>query len=165
MLDPALAGAGPLWNFGPHVIDTFLYLVDEPISSVSCRMSHEIHHLAIEDLATFEFTTASGVLGVGEVGYTLPGGYQRFFSLTTDAAHCGGTNFGCGKVLLRDGPAVPFAGVDSAEVYEVYVRDTLQRFEQGQPARATIADMARTLRVMVALRESAASGEPVALHP
>ncbi len=164
MLDPALAGAGPLWNFGPHVIDLFLYLVADTVVEVQCWTSHAIHQLAIEDLASLRLLGPAGEMGVGEVSYTMPAGYERYLSLTTDRAHWGGAEMGTGAVLVRDGAEIPFAGPDSSTVYQVYVRDTLRRFESGEPARATIRDMARVLHVMNAARQSAETGEPVALR-
>lgn len=164
MLDPRLAGAGALWNFGPHIIDLFLYLVDDEIAEVQCWTSSAVHHLEIDDLATIRLTGASGIVGLGEVGYTMPTGYERFFSLSTDTLHCGGTEMGSGVVVLRDGSELPFDGPDSDTVYDVYVRDTLRRFEAGEPAKATIQDMARTLRVMGAARDSARTAEAIPIR-
>jgi len=164
MLDPDIAGAGPLWNFGPHVIDLYLYLVDPNVAEVECCVSHGVHHLAIEDLATVRLLGASGVVGTGEVSYTMPSSYQRFFSLTTDRAHFGGTDMGKGTIYVRDGEDVAFDGPDSDTVYGVYVQDTLRRFAAGEPAKATITDMAAVLRVMHAARASARSQAIVALQ-
>ena len=164
MLDPELAGAGPLWNFGPHVIDLFLYLVDDRVTQVQAWTSHRVFGLPIEDAATVRLTGASGIVGLGEVSYTMPSSYERFFSLTTDRLHCGGTAMGSGKILLRDGSEQPFEGPDSDTVYDAYVRDTLRCFQAGEPARATIADMARVLRLMDAARTSAQTEEPVPIR-
>lgn len=164
MLDPALAGAGPLWNFGPHVVDLFLHLVDADVAEVECRTSHAVHGLEIEDLAVMRLSGRSGAIGIGQVGYTMPSGYERFFSLTTDRLHCGGADMGRGVILRRDGAELPFAGPDSDTVYSAHVRETLERFAAGAPARATIHEMARALRVMNAALVSARTGEPVLLR-
>jgi len=165
MLDPALAGGGPLWNFGPHVVDLFLYLVDEDVAQVECWTSDHVYNLAIEDYALIRLTGRSGALGVGEVSYTMPAGYERFFSLTTDRLHCGGSSMGAGSVVIRDGDEVTCDGPDSDTVYDVYVADTLRRFAAGERAMATVRDMERALRVMDAARQSARSGELVELRP
>lgn len=165
MLDPQQAGAGPLWNFGPHVVDLFLYLVDEEVTHAQCWVTHAIHRLPIEDLATLRLHGRGGAQGFGEVSYTMPDGYERFFSLTTDRLHWGGTDMACGEILLRDGSRVPFSGAGSDTVYHLYVRDTLRRFEAGQPARATIVDMARALRILCAARLSAHTGKVMRLTP
>lgn len=163
MLDPELAGAGPLWNFGPHVIDLFLQLTGEDVVEVECRTSDIVHGLQIEDLAVIIMRTGSGATGIGEVSYTMPDGYERYLSLTTDQAQCGGADLGRGEVLLRDGSRVPFCGNGPDDVYPAYVRETLERFCKGTPARATIQDMVPTLHVMGAARLSAACGRPVRL--
>jgi len=165
MLDPEIAGGGPLWNFGPHVVDLFLYLVDSQVTEVSCWTSHGIYGLEIEDIATIRLTGASGAIGLGEVSYTMPSSYERFFSLTTDRLHCGGTKMGQGAILFRDGSESVFEGPDSDTVYEAYVADTLRCFEAGAPARATVSDMARVLKVLDAARTSAKIGEPVTVRP
>jgi len=164
MLDPELAGGGPLWNFGPHVIDLFLHLVDDDVASVQCWTNSNVYKLAIEDQASIRLTGRSGIVGIGEVSYTMPSSYERFFSLTTDALHAGGPEMGCGTLLLRDGTESPYEGPDSDTVYEVYVADTLRAFEAGEPARATIRDMARVLRVMAAAKTSAETGVEVELR-
>lgn len=164
MLDPALAGAGPLWNFGPHVVDLFLHLVDEDVAEVQCWTTHAVHGLEIEDLAVIRLMGRSGAIGIGQVGYVMPEGYERFFSLTTDRLHCGGADMGRGVILRRDGGEVPFDGPDPETVYGAHVRDTLERFAAGTPAQATIHDMARALRVMNAALTSARTGEAVVLR-
>jgi predicted dehydrogenase len=161
MLDPALSGGGPLYNFGPHVVDLFQYLTGEPVAQILCSKSHEVSHLPVEDLATIWMRTASGVVGIGEVSYTVPEGYERYFSFTTDTLHWGGEDLGQGTLLMREGQNVPFAGHNADTVYDGYVHDVLTRFSAGQPARATIADMLRTLRVLCAAQESSREGELV----
>lgn len=163
MLEPELAGAGPLWNFGPHVIDLFLQLSGEDVVEVECRTSHAVHHLKIEDLAVIILRTRSGATGIGEVSYTMPEGYERYLSLTSDTAHCGVTDLSRGEILLRDGSRLPFAGNGPDEVYPAYVREILERFSRGVRARATIEDMVPTLHIMNAARLSAARGTSVRL--
>jgi predicted dehydrogenase len=163
MLEPALAGAGPLWNFGPHVIDLFLQFTGEQVVEVECHTSHAVHNLKIEDLAVILLRTPSGATGIGEVSYTMPDGYERYLSLVTDTLHCGVSDLSRGEVLLRDGSRVAFSGNGPDEVYPAYVRDTLDRFSKGVPARATIQDMVPTLRIMDAARSSAWRGGPVKL--
>lgn len=162
MLDPARAGGGPLLNFGPHGVDLFLSFAAEPVVEVSAWSTQALHHERIEDLASVRVQTASGALGVIEVGYVLPGAYERYFSLTTDELHLGGS-LEAGTVLLRSGEEVAFAGGDSDRSYADYVAEVLARFAAGQPARTDLGDAAAALRVLKAARESAATGRPVRL--
>lgn len=162
MLDPARAGAGPLFNFGPHAADLFLHLCGEPVVEVSCWTTHELHHEKIEDLACLQMRTASGARGIAEVGYVLPESYERYFSVTTDMLHYGGPLAG-GTILRRDGSARPLANQSADEAYARYTADLLRCFEAGEPARANLTDMTVVLRVLNAAQESAQRGKPVKL--
>jgi predicted dehydrogenase len=160
MLDPARAGAGPLFNFGPHGVDLFLTLAAEPIVEVSAWTSHALHHEKIEDLASLRLRTEAGALGVVEVGYVLPGAYERYFSLTTDALHVGGS-LETGTILRRGGDSLPYAGGGSDDAYATYVADVLARYAAGEPARIDLGDAVAALRVLNTAQESAATGKPV----
>ncbi len=161
MLDPATGGAGPLFNFGPHVIDLFIHLIDD-VGEVTARWSHALYHEEIEDHSTIMMVGRhTDAVGVGEVAYTMPEGYERYFSVTTDRLHVGGAQVTDTPILIRDGTHVSTPGVDPSVMYAYYVEDTLRRFEAGEPAIATIADMVPVLRVMNAAVESAESGATV----
>lgn len=163
MLDPALAGAGPLFNFGPHVIDLFLYLCAERVERVNCHWSRGLHGEAIEDLASVTMIGESGQIGVGEISYTVPTGYERFFSVDSEKLHCGGEILGDMPVQWRDGRQEQVVGNDFNDVYGAYTKDVLERFAAGQPPVAGIGDMVKTLRVMCAARQSAQTGRTVCL--
>jgi predicted dehydrogenase len=163
MLDPARAGAGPLYNFGPHVIDIFLHLFKDPIESVSAAATHGLYGEAIEDLASVTFRTKGGAIGVVEVSYTHPESYERHFSVTTDKLHVGGKIEG-DTIHFRDGRVVDIAPDKTAtETYEIYTADTLRRFTKGLPPKASIHDMWPTLRVLNAALQSILSGERVSV--
>ncbi|MGC9317212.1 MAG: Gfo/Idh/MocA family protein [Armatimonadota bacterium] len=162
MLDPARSGGGPLYNFGPHIVDTFIHLIDD-VQEVTARWSHGVRHAEIEDHTSLMLVgKETGAIGVGEVSYTAPEGYERYFSVTTDRLHVGG-DVGDEDLLLRDGPSEHVGGMTGLEVYDHYVGDTLERFAAGERAIATISDMVPVLRVMNAAAESAAVGNTVVL--
>ncbi|MBM3501467.1 MAG: Gfo/Idh/MocA family oxidoreductase, partial [Armatimonadetes bacterium] len=163
MLDPARAGAGPLYNFGPHVIDIFLHLFRDSIETVSGSATHGLYGEAIEDLASVTFHTRGGAVGVVEVSYTHPSSYERYFSLTTSTLHVGGKIEG-DAIHFRDGGVVDVVPDRSAtQTYEVYTADTLERFAGERPPKASIHDMWPTLRVLNAALGSIRAGKPVAL--
>ncbi|MBM3473122.1 MAG: Gfo/Idh/MocA family oxidoreductase [Armatimonadetes bacterium] len=163
MLDPARAGAGPLYNFGPHVIDIFLHLFKDPITSVSASATHRLHKEAIEDLASVSFRTQGGAVGVVEVSYTHPDAYERYFSLTTTTLHVGGKIEG-DTIRFRDGRVIDVAPDRTAsETYEVYTADTLRHFAEGLPPKASIHDMWPTLRVLNAALASIHAGAPTSV--
>jgi predicted dehydrogenase len=161
MLDPARAGAGPLFNFGPHVVDLFLHLCVSDVTEVSAHWTHGLGGEPIEDLCSLTMVGPQGEIGVGEVSYTMPSGYERYFSLDTEALHCGGPEMGDMTVQWRDGREERVAGNTADDVYFAYTQDTLARFAAGEAPVAGIADMVKTLRVMNAARESARTGRPV----
>ena len=162
MLDPEQAGAGPLFNFGCHGIDLFRTMTGEEIVEASCWATHDLHHEAIEDLASVRLVTTSGAMGTVEVGYVLPGAYERYFSLTTTALHVGG-ELEQGKIVMRDGEPLPYGGLTADESYAVYTRDVVARAAAGQPARVDLTEMVGTLRVMDAAREAMRTGKTVRL--
>jgi len=162
MLDPAKAGGGPLFNFGAHLFDTLMYLSGQRIVEVYARFSRGLHPVDIEDMASVIMITEDGAIGIGEAGYIMPEGYERYFSLTTDTLHVGG-DVASGEILFRDGTRLAFEGLDGDDVYFQYTADLLRRLEAGEPARATIQDMVEALRVINAASESARCGKPVAL--
>ncbi|MGQ9730094.1 MAG: Gfo/Idh/MocA family protein [Candidatus Zipacnadales bacterium] len=163
MLDPRRAGAGPLLNFGPHVIDIFLYLCQEPITSISAVATHRLFGEAVEDLASLTFQSENGALGVVEVSYTHPDAYERYFSLTTSTLHVGG-NIEGDVIRYRNGELEHVEPkVTTAEAYELFTTDTLARFAAGEPPKASIHDMWPTLRVLNAAQRSCEEERPVRL--
>ena len=162
MLDPVRAGGGPLFNFGPHIIDLFIHLIDD-VAEVTARWSYGLRDALIEDHTSLMMVGANtGAIGVGEVSYTIPEGYERYFSVTTDRLHIGG-DVGGEQLLVRDAPNEQIGGMNGLEVYDHYVGDTLDAFATGRAPVATIHDMVPVLRVMNAAADSAAEGTTVRL--
>jgi predicted dehydrogenase len=165
MLQPERAGAGPLWNFGPHVIDLFLLLGAAPVVEVTANWRHGIHRLPIEDLCTIRMKNSLGVVGIGEVSYSTPTEYERSFSVSTDRLQVHTDKLGEGTIKKFGGaPAEHIVGPEFSDVYPFQTRDVLACFAAGRPPVADIHDMVATLRVMEAAKASAqAGGQPIAL--
>ncbi|MGA9980971.1 MAG: Gfo/Idh/MocA family oxidoreductase [Candidatus Sulfotelmatobacter sp.] len=66
LIDPAMAGGGPLYDIASHRIDVLNYLFGEPLR-VSGHLSNAVHHYAVEDNATVMIDYASGVRGIVDV--------------------------------------------------------------------------------------------------
>jgi 1,5-anhydro-D-fructose reductase (1,5-anhydro-D-mannitol-forming) len=66
LIDPAMAGGGPLYDIASHRIDVLNYLFGEPLR-VSGQLSNAVHHYAVEDNATVMVDYASGVRGIVDV--------------------------------------------------------------------------------------------------
>jgi predicted dehydrogenase len=66
LADPALAGAGPLYDIASHRIDLMNYLFGQP-ARVSAHLSTLVHPIAVEDNATVMVEYESGVRGLVDV--------------------------------------------------------------------------------------------------
>lgn len=164
VLDPEQAGGGPLFNFGPHVVDVFLYLVNEPVKSVFCRTSRRLHELKIEDLATISVLSESGSIGTMEVGYVCPCEQnEHVLSICTDRLFVELTDLQTGVIRWRDGREEALRrSREQASPNEF--ADTLVRFRASRPPAATIYDMVAALRIINAAVESAQTQEQVTIE-
>jgi 1,5-anhydro-D-fructose reductase (1,5-anhydro-D-mannitol-forming) len=63
LLDPALAGGGPLYDTASHRIDVLNFLFGQPLR-VSAQLSNVVHKVAVEDSATVLIEYANGVRGI-----------------------------------------------------------------------------------------------------
>jgi len=66
LIDPALAGGGPLYDIASHRIDVLNFLFGEP-GRVTGHLSNAVHHYAVEDNATVMIEYAAGVRGIVDV--------------------------------------------------------------------------------------------------
>ncbi len=66
LMDPALAGGGPLYDIGCHRIDVVNFLFGAPVR-VAALLSNAVHRLAVEDSATVAIDYETGVRGVVDV--------------------------------------------------------------------------------------------------
>jgi predicted dehydrogenase len=162
MLDPARAGDGPLFNFGPHATDLFLALTGLSPTRVYTWASHSLYRLPIPDLVGYTLE-ADGCIGTCEVSYTMPTGYERYFSLTTTTLHYGGLP-DCGIITMRDGRQVSADGPTFEQVYRLYTEDTIRRFAEGSPPLVGIDQMVKILRLLNAAQRSLAERRAVEIE-
>ena len=66
LLDPKLAGGGPLYDIASHRIDVLNFLFGQPLRA-SGHLSNAVHHYAVEDNATVMIDYAGGIRGVVDV--------------------------------------------------------------------------------------------------
>lgn len=66
LLDPAMAGGGPLYDIGSHRIDVLNFLFGRPLR-VQAQLSNAVHGYAVEDSATLLIEYECGVRGVVDV--------------------------------------------------------------------------------------------------
>jgi 1,5-anhydro-D-fructose reductase (1,5-anhydro-D-mannitol-forming) len=66
LVDPALAGGGPLYDTGSHRIDAMCFLFGRPVRA-SGILSNAVHRMKVEDSATAVIGFENGVHGVVDV--------------------------------------------------------------------------------------------------
>jgi 1,5-anhydro-D-fructose reductase (1,5-anhydro-D-mannitol-forming) len=83
LLDPALAGGGPLYDVACHRIDVFNFLFGAPVK-VAALLSNVVHRIAVEDSATVLIDYASGIRGVVDVRWNSRIGRDQFRIIGTE---------------------------------------------------------------------------------
>jgi 1,5-anhydro-D-fructose reductase (1,5-anhydro-D-mannitol-forming) len=66
LIDPALAGGGPLYDVASHRIDVLNFLFGQP-GGVTGHLSNAVHHYAVEDNATVMIEYPGGMRGIVDV--------------------------------------------------------------------------------------------------
>jgi predicted dehydrogenase len=171
-LDPAQSGGGPTCNVGTHFIDFFRLLTGKEVVSVSATMSSRLHRREIEDYSLVTMTTADGVIGVVETGYTFPStaDEQREFSFTI-ASRRAYAKSGPDRIEIRQREDVE-PGTRSIRIrtetdvyYPAFVKRVLADWQAGKPPIAGLEDAAATMRIIDAAYASARQGgAPVILE-
>lgn len=166
MLDPQLAGGGPLINLGVHFIDLFTLLAEDPIVSVNANASSRTNGLPIEDFISVRMVTASGRMGTIECGYLFPSDarMQRDFEFAcrTARGYCVSREE---AILVRrweeDGSLSTQrhpARFETDLYYPEFVRRVLNESAEGASPFAGLAEAQRALAVVEAAYASAAQG-------
>jgi len=83
LVDPVLAGGGPLYDVGSHRIDVMNYLFGEP-RRVAGQLSNVVHELDVEDSATVLIDYASQVRGILDVRWNSHIRRDEFRIIGTD---------------------------------------------------------------------------------
>jgi predicted dehydrogenase len=147
MLDPARAGGGCLRNLGAHLLDLFLLLTGEDARVVSAQLSASVHRQAVEDYASMQLRSSSGVLGTIEVGNTVPyAGSDGEWKLAGRDAILIAYDDGTMRVLGADGEE-RVAG-QPAPLYRDCVRDVLDHWRRGVPPPIGVHDLLRVVRLI-----------------
>jgi predicted dehydrogenase len=148
MLDPALAGGGCLRNLGSHVLDLFLQLTGEDAQVTAAQLSTRALGKRVEDYASVQLRTTSGVLGTIEVGNTVPydGSDSEFKIAGRDAIlvwHHDDTL----RVITGSGEQVT-AAPPAAPLYPTVVHDILDHFRRGAAPPISVHDCLRVVRLI-----------------
>ena len=147
MLDPARAGGGCLRNLGSHLLDLFLVLTGEDARVVSALLSARVHGQPVEDYASVQLVSASGVLGTIEVGNTVPyAGGDGEWKLAGRDAILIAYDDGAMRVLTAAGEER--IGGRPAPLYRDCVRDLLDHWRRGAPPPIGVHDLLRVVRLI-----------------
>jgi 1,5-anhydro-D-fructose reductase (1,5-anhydro-D-mannitol-forming) len=83
LVDPAMAGGGPLYDTGSHRIDAFNFLFGRPVRATGL-LSTVIHIVAVEDSATVVVDYENGARGMVDVRWTSHVARDEFRVIGTD---------------------------------------------------------------------------------
>ena len=148
MLDPALAGGGCLRNLGSHCFDLFLLLAGENATVTAAQLSARALGQRVEDYASVQLRTASGVLGTIELGNTVPyAGSDSEFKLAGRDAILVGYHDDTLRLITADGEQT-LSAPPAAALYPTAVRDILDHWRRGAPPPVSVHDLLRVVRLI-----------------
>ncbi|MCC6178033.1 MAG: Gfo/Idh/MocA family oxidoreductase [Chloroflexi bacterium] len=145
MLDPAIAGGGPLRNIGIHLADALVRLLgDRGLSVVGASATNRVHGERIEDAIAAILRTDDGVIATLTTGYSFAAPKPGDMDI-----HLAGKN--AYLIQRRDDLQIyPAEGAPErtpvsqiTNLYRTLFFDALRRFRAGAPPAATVRDCAR----------------------
>ena len=147
MLDPASSGGGCLRNLGSHGLDVFRVLTGEAARVTGAQISARALGERVEDYASVQVRSASGVLGTIEVGNTAPrGGVDTAVRVSGRDALLVQWNDSLRFVSGEDDQA--FAAVPEAPVAQLALRDALDHWKRGVPPPISVHDLAPVIALI-----------------
>lgn len=157
MLDPAIAGGGPLRNIGIHGADMVTRLLGERgLSVVAAVKTDRVHGEPIEDFVSALAQTEDGIVVSLATGYTFsppkPGdsdihiGAKGAYLIQRREALA---------VYPAEGPPEITPTPPALDLYRELFFDALRRFRAGEPPAATVRDCARANELIDAIYAAA----------
>ena len=148
MLDPALAGGGCLRNLGSHCFDLFVLLAGEDATVTAAQLSARALGQRVEDYASVQLRTTSGVLGTIELGNTVPyAGSDSEFKLAGRDAILVGYHDDTLRLITAGGEQT-LSAPPAAALYPTAVRDILDHWRRGAPPPVSVHDLLRVVRLI-----------------
>jgi predicted dehydrogenase len=148
MLDPALSGGGCLRNLGAHCFDLFLHLTGEEARVTGAQVSRRVHGQPVEDYASVQLRSASGVLGTIELGNTVPyDGSDGEFKIAGRDAILTLYHDDTLRVITARGEETAKAAPPQA-LYLTCVRDILERWQRSAAPLVGPGDLLRAVRLI-----------------
>ena len=148
MLDPALAGGGCLRNLGSHCLDLFLLLTGEAATVTAAQLSARALGQRVEDYASLQLRTPSGVLGTIELGNTVPyAGSDGEFKIAGRDAMLLAYHDDTLRLITADGEETVSAP-PAEPLYPAAVRAIIDSFRRGAPAPVSVHDLVPVVRLI-----------------
>jgi len=161
MLDPSVAGGGPLRNIGIHFADTLRHLFGEQALTVlSAASTSRVHQEPIEDYVTAIARSEDGVLANVAIGYTFaapkPGDTDVHLAAKGAYLHQRRDSL---TIYPAEGTPEVIVPPEGTNLYREIFFDALRRLRSGAPPIATVRDCARANELIDAIYDAAASPE------
>ena len=148
MLDPALAGGGCLRNLGSHCFDLFVVLTGEDATVTAAQLSARALGQRVEDYASVQLRTTSGVLGTIELGNTVPyAGSDGEFKVAGRDAILVGYHDDTLRVITAGGEE-SVSAPPAEPLYPTALRDILDHWRRGAPPPVSVHDLVRVVRLI-----------------
>jgi predicted dehydrogenase len=156
MLDPAIAGGGPLRNIGIHLADMLRHLFGEQeLRVVGATKTDRVHGEPIEDYVTAIARTDDGTIATLATGYTFapPRAGDLDIHLAAKGAYLHQRRDGL-TIYPADGSPEQVVPVDP-NIYRAIFFDALRRLRADLPPVASVRDCARANELVDAIYAAA----------
>lgn len=157
MLDPAIAGGGPLRNIGIHGTDLMMRLLgDRGLTVHSAMKTDRVHGESIEDFVTALARTDDGIVVMVSTGYTLAPPKPGDMDIHLGAKGAYITQRRDELVVYpAEGTPEVFRHPEGFNLYREIFFDALRRLRAGEPPIATVRDCARANEMIDAIYAAA----------
>jgi predicted dehydrogenase len=157
MLDPTIAGGGPLRNIGVHGTDMMMHLLgDRSLTVQAASKTDRVHGEPIEDFVTAIARTDDGIVVTVSTGYTLAPPKPGDMDIHLGAKGAYLTQRRDELVVYpAEGAPEVFRHPEGFNLYETIFVDALQRLRAGDPPIATVRDCARANELVDAIYAAA----------
>jgi predicted dehydrogenase len=161
VIDRRFSGGGPLLNLGVHFMDLCRVLLGGAALTVTgAMMSNRAAGLDIEDHAVV-LLQGGGASCIVETGYLYPAPNSVFdlhYSIRTEGHYFAARDDSTLEIVANDrSRSTQAMKLTNVHFYPMFVRDTLQRLQDGRPPIADLSDNAAA----VALVEAAYAMSPL----
>jgi predicted dehydrogenase len=159
MLDPAIAGGGPLRNIGIHGVDLLLQMLgDRGLTVRAALKTDRVHGEPIEDFVAALAQTDDGIVVQLSTGYSFapPKPGDMDIHLGAKGAYLTQRRDGL-TIYPAEGAPECIAHPPGMNLYQEIFFDALRRLRAGEPPIATVRDCARANEVIDAIYAAAAA--------